>query len=75
MNYVALLNEFLTNCATGGDFNKTEVAPRIFIHYLDKKMKELNDVSIKFDASYLPDYKKLPEDLGVLGTEKKHLRT
>jgi hypothetical protein len=56
LQYVSLENELMSYLATGEDLNEKPAPPAHAIHYLDGRLKELNNLAIGFDYTKVPDY-------------------
>lgn len=54
LNYFSLRNEMLSYWATGQTIAEETVTPAQFIHYMDKRLQELNQIRLGFDSTRTP---------------------
>lgn len=63
IQYIAMMDEVSSYITTGEDISGKKVELTKFIHNIDKKLASLNTLAIGFDATQIPDYKKIVKDL------------
>jgi hypothetical protein len=56
--YDSLANEMLTYVTTGENGKGEKKTPPEFMHYMDQRYSDLNDIAIGFDTTVQPDYSK-----------------